>query len=271
MADVSSLARYTGAGSTFRQERNTPQCQRNSEHRGYNNAVETSISPHPTTVESIGYTARVQSEYTPPQQQEHAQPPKEIERKFIIDPTSSTFTREVLAGKSLDNFDHTTLRQGYLAIRDDGSEERIRSFGDIHFEYTMKSGGDLVRDEENTPLGREDFAVLWPRTAGARVEKHAIKFPIKELYLSLISIMANLLVCASARLSFLAKMKQRHELQQMHLVLLPGLSTMSLQMSASRTNDWPLAVQYRFFISDEVSLARSQSLSPHSSSAVRRR
>lgn len=179
------LARYTGAGSTFRQERNTPQCQRNSEHRGYNNAVETSISPHPTTVESIGYTARVQSEYTPPQQQEHAQPPKEIERKFIIDPTSSTFVREVLAGKSLDDFDHTTLRQGYLAIRDDGSEERIRSFGDIHFEYTMKTGGDLIRDEENTPLSREDFAVLWPRTAGARVEKTRYRIPYQEVVLEL--------------------------------------------------------------------------------------
>lgn len=162
-----------------------PQCQRNSERRGYNNAAETSSSPHPTTVESIGYTARVQSEYTPPQQQEHAQPPKEIERKFIIDPTSSTFAREVLAGKSLDDFDHTTLRQGYLAIRDDGSEERIRSFGDMYFEHTIKSGGDLVRDEKNTPLNREDFAALWPRTAGARVKKTRYRIPYQGVVLEL--------------------------------------------------------------------------------------
>ncbi len=166
-----------------------PQRQRNNEHRTCSNAAERSAEitnlPHPTTVESIGYTARVQSEYTPPQQQEHAQPPKEIERKFIIDPTSSTFAREVLAGKSLDDFDHTTLRQGYLAIRDDRSEERIRSFGDIHFEHTMKSGGDLVRDEENTPLSHEDFAVLWPRTARARVEKTRYRIPYQEVVLEL--------------------------------------------------------------------------------------
>ena len=166
-----------------------PQCQRNSEHRTRSNAAERSAEitnlPHPTTVESIGYAARVQSESTPPQQQEYAQPPKEIERKFIINPTSSTFTREVLAGKSLDDFDHTTLRQGYLAIRDDGGEERIRSFGDIHFEHTMKSGGDLVRDEENTPLSREDFAALWPRTAGARVEKIRYQIPYQGVVIEL--------------------------------------------------------------------------------------
>ena len=166
-----------------------PQCQRNSEHRTPSDAAEKSTEitnlPHLTTVESIGYAARVQSESTSLQQQEHAQHPKEIERKFIIDPTSSTFTREVLAGKSLDDFDHTTLRQGYLAIRDDGSEERIRSFGDMHFEHTMKSGGDLVRDEENTPLSHEDFAALWPRTAGARVEKTRYQIPYQEVVLEL--------------------------------------------------------------------------------------
>lgn len=161
------------------------QYQQNREHRGYNNTAETSSLPHPTTVESIGYTARVQSESTPPQQQEYANPPKEIERKFIIDPTSSTFAREVLAGKSLDDFDHTTLRQGYLAIRDDGSEERIRSFGDMYFERTMKSGGDLVRDEENTSLSREDFSALWPRTAGARVEKTRYQIPYQGVVLEL--------------------------------------------------------------------------------------
>lgn len=179
------LARYTGAESTFSRERNMPQCQRNSEHRGYNNAAETSSSPHPSTVKSIGYAARVQSEDTPSQQQEYAKPPKEIERKFIIDPTSDTFVREVLAGKSLDDFDHTTLRQGYLAIRDDGSEERIRSFGDMYFEHTMKSGGDLVRDEENTPLSRENFAALWPRTVGARVEKTRYQIPYQGVVLEL--------------------------------------------------------------------------------------
>ena len=253
-----------------------PQCQRKSEHRTRSDAAEKSTEitnlSHPTTVESIGYAARVQSKHTPPQQQEYAQPPKEIERKFIIDPTSSTFTKEVLARKSLDDFDHTTLRQGYLAIRDDGSEERIRSFGDMYFEHTMKSGGDLVRDEENTPL----LAARILQYYGLALQeheskKHAIEFLIKKLYLSLISIMANLLVCASARLSFLAKMKQQHELQQTHLVLLPGFSTMSPQMGASRTSDSPLAVHYRLFISDEVSLARSQSPSLRSSSAARRR
>jgi adenylate cyclase len=127
----------------------------------------------------------VQSESAPPQQQKYAKPPKEIERKFIIDPTSSTFAREVLAGKSLDDFDHTTLRQGYLAIRDDGGEERIRSFGDMYFERTMKSGGDLVREEENTPLSCENFAALWPRTAGARVEKTRYQIPYQGVVLEL--------------------------------------------------------------------------------------
>jgi hypothetical protein len=65
----------------------------------------------------------------------------EVERKFLIDPESLPFDPE--------DFEHTAIRRGYLAIGDDGSETRIRDFGnDQRFELTVKSNGTVVREEK---------------------------------------------------------------------------------------------------------------------------
>lgn len=65
----------------------------------------------------------------------------EVERKFLIDPESLPFDPE--------DFEHTTIRQGYLAVSDDGSETRIRDFGnDQRFELTVKSNGTVAREEK---------------------------------------------------------------------------------------------------------------------------
>ena len=65
----------------------------------------------------------------------------EVERKFLIDPESLPFDPE--------DFEHTAIRRGYLAIGDDGSETRIRDFGnDQRFELTVKSNGTVAREEK---------------------------------------------------------------------------------------------------------------------------
>ena len=65
----------------------------------------------------------------------------EVERKFLIDLESLPFNPE--------GFEHTTIRQGYLAVSDDGSETRIRDFGnDQRFELTVKSNGTVARKEK---------------------------------------------------------------------------------------------------------------------------
>lgn len=78
----------------------------------------------------------------------------EVERKFLINPESLPFDPE--------DFEHTAIRQGYLAIGDDGSETRIRDFGnDQRFELTVKSNGTVAREEKNIKISSEVFESLW--------------------------------------------------------------------------------------------------------------
>ena len=81
----------------------------------------------------------------------------EVERKFLINPESLPFDPE--------DFEHTTIRQGYLAVSDDGSETRIRDFGnDQRFELTVKSNGTVAREEKNIQIDKEVFESLWSLT-----------------------------------------------------------------------------------------------------------
>ena len=93
----------------------------------------------------------------------------EVERKFLIDLESLPF--------DLEDFEHTTIRQGYLAIGDDGSETRIRDFGnDQRFELTVKSNGTVAREEKNIQIGKEVFESLWPLTLEDVSRKLAITY-----------------------------------------------------------------------------------------------
>ncbi len=81
---------------------------------------------------------------------------KEVERKWLIDPDNLP--------DGLENYPHADLKQGYLAVSGDGSETRIRSFGDgERFELTVKM-----------------FKALWPQTEGNRVEKTRYYIPFTD-------------------------------------------------------------------------------------------
>ena len=86
--------------------------------------------------------------------------PREIERKFLVSAVP----------EDLESYPHVEISQGYLAIDNDGTEVRLRLKGSRCFQ-TVKSGGGLSRAEYEVELTREQFDVLWPGTAGRRVEK----------------------------------------------------------------------------------------------------
>jgi len=85
---------------------------------------------------------------------------KEIERKFIIENLP----------RDLEKYPRHEIRQGYLAVTEDGTEVRIRHRGQQYF-LTVKSGGSLQRDEVEIKLIRDEFSRLWPLTLGRRIEK----------------------------------------------------------------------------------------------------
>jgi adenylate cyclase len=84
----------------------------------------------------------------------------EIERKFLVDELPP----------DLGEHRSSTLEQGYLAIHADGTEARIRR-RDGRSVLTVKSGGGLVRVEEELPIDDAVFERLWPLTEGRRIEK----------------------------------------------------------------------------------------------------
>lgn len=85
--------------------------------------------------------------------------PVEVERKFLVS-----------ALPDLGALDAVSVRQGYLTASDDSVEARLRQTDDAFF-MTLKSGEGLQRTEYEIPIDRSQFDVLWPATAGRRVEK----------------------------------------------------------------------------------------------------
>jgi adenylate cyclase len=90
----------------------------------------------------------------------------EIERKFLV------------ADAPAELADHpcSEIRQGYLAVDEDGTEVRIRS-RDGSALLTVKQGAGRSRAEEELELDAERFERLWPLTAGRRVEKRRYDLP----------------------------------------------------------------------------------------------
>ncbi len=91
---------------------------------------------------------------------------QEIERKFLI----------INVPDNLLFYNSYTISQGYILITDD-IEIRLRKKGDKYFQ-TIKSTGDLSREEYEIELTQDQFEVLWPLTAGKRIKKlrHEIKY-----------------------------------------------------------------------------------------------
>lgn len=85
---------------------------------------------------------------------------EEIERKFVL----------AAPPEGLERHPSQPIRQGYLAVADDGVEVRIRRRGE-QATLTVKSGPAHVRVEEELALDAARFEALWPLTEGRRLAK----------------------------------------------------------------------------------------------------
>ncbi len=101
---------------------------------------------------------------------------QEIERKFLIKKLPKDFKK----------YPSQLFVQGYIMVGDDGSEVRIRKEGREAY-LTVKSAGDLLREERATKLTRKQLKSLWPLTIGRRIEKirYKIKLANKIAYLDI--------------------------------------------------------------------------------------
>jgi len=90
---------------------------------------------------------------------------KEIERKWLIDNPPD------LSGAA-----RIQIRQGYIAVSDQGPEVRLRRKGEKFFQ-SVKTGEGLQRDEIEIELSEKQFRKLWPATRGRRLDKvrHTLK------------------------------------------------------------------------------------------------
>jgi CYTH domain-containing protein len=93
-------------------------------------------------------------------------PGTEIERKFLV----TTPPPELSRARS------EPIKQGYVALTNDGLEVRVRSRGERAF-LTIKKGAGRARLEEELEIDAERFARLWPLTNGRWLEKtrHVIR------------------------------------------------------------------------------------------------
>jgi adenylate cyclase len=89
----------------------------------------------------------------------------EIERKFLVNEIPGM----VRIGSGIP------ILQGYLSSNEE-KEVRIRQLGKKHF-LTSKNGSGLRREEYEVPINRKQFDLLWPVSAGRRLEKerHIVK------------------------------------------------------------------------------------------------
>ena len=94
----------------------------------------------------------------------------EIERKFVLP----------AAPPELDQVPGEPIRQGYVAIAEDGVEVRVRRRGDKTL-LTVKSGPGEIRVEEEFPIDERRFEALWSLTEGRRLSKTRHLVPLGDL------------------------------------------------------------------------------------------
>ena len=95
---------------------------------------------------------------------------REIERKFLI--------KELPPG--IERFQSYPIAQGYLANETGGRHVRIRKRGKSA-SLTFKVGRSTHREEREIKLSPQQFAALWPATAGRRLRKARYYIPWKGL------------------------------------------------------------------------------------------
>jgi adenylate cyclase len=93
----------------------------------------------------------------------------EIERKFLVERLPS----------DLGRFPATRIRQGYLAVHEDGTEVRVRS-SDGRAVLTVKQGAGRTRAEEELAIEPALLERLWPLTEGRRLEKTRYAIPCDD-------------------------------------------------------------------------------------------
>ena len=94
-------------------------------------------------------------------------PQQEIERKFRL-----------RKAPRLRKKDGVEIRQGYIVASE--GELRIRQAGRKYF-LTVKDDGGQTRNEFETRIPEWVFELLWPHTAGRRIEKRRFPFEGGEL------------------------------------------------------------------------------------------
>ncbi len=100
--------------------------------------------------------------------------PKEIERKYLV----------TTLPENVQEYPREHIHQGYVAIGEDGTEVRLRD-SDGTYTQTYKSKGDLARTEREVTLSPEQFDILWPATAGKRVQKTRFSIPYNDATIEL--------------------------------------------------------------------------------------
>ena len=91
---------------------------------------------------------------------------REIERKFLPKSTPT----------DLAKFPHRHIEQGYLVATPDGRQVRLRRTQDS-CTLTFKTADGAVREEREIEITAEQFAALWPATAGRRLTKERYEIP----------------------------------------------------------------------------------------------
>jgi adenylate cyclase len=91
---------------------------------------------------------------------------REIERKFLLKRLPPKLRR----------FRSRAIEQGYLSVKTDGTQIRLRKAGRRH-SLTIKRGRGLSRLEIEIDLTRDQFEALWPATAGSRLTKTRYDVP----------------------------------------------------------------------------------------------
>ena len=85
---------------------------------------------------------------------------KEIERKFLL--------RELPAAAT--EVKPLAVEQGYITLGADGREVRLRAAAGL-FWLTVKSEGEMERQEYEIQISEQQFNTLWPLTEGRRIQK----------------------------------------------------------------------------------------------------
>ena len=93
----------------------------------------------------------------------------EIERKFLV--------KEL--PPNLEEYEHRPIEQGYIAVKRDGIQVRLRKAGTRHT-LTVKRGRGLKRREWEIDLIPEQFNELWPATEGRRLRKTRYDIPFSD-------------------------------------------------------------------------------------------